>query len=763
MDAIELISQDLFDKVRSRYSKLEMGDENGNVTSDPRKARFFDFDFSIEGNKVGRVSISINERGSLKVFYGQGILDDADSIVQELWFKFLREMRNFAKRRLLRFDTRDITKSNLDKTDFQYLASAGTKEETMSESKMFGSTKSSYLPLEKTRLIIRHNKAVDETQRGARSRNINAMYIENAEGERFKYPFIHLSGAKAMQRHVANGGRPYDECGQAIIGMSEQIAQLTAFKRHVGRHDSMHTEANDIMERAYTKLESLRNQVHNLSKQSHYESWKESYHPTVGSDEEMVMDQATMEDYKAKFTVSTFQEDLTQYFPLLYSIMRESGEVSLDEYVGEAKDDEYCDSCDRPADDCVCDDDTEVKEFSQFLNWADAVTEGRLTDDVVAQLKDITDTGLTLGVDGVSAIEALQGIGIEDNDLFAALEQLAKVNPDADPSPTIGAWLAKFDPEAASQLGLEAPEDTAEPAASGEPGEPEVPANPESDANAYADADAEAYGTMESDEELDEISKTQLRNYSVAKGVIDASKYDKHFTDKQKQQSAHRQSKGDTGVDSMFSMKPKSEGVPSKNTDVADKREKLAKAGATTREIPKGTDFADKKEKLAKASSSGKKGPFHNIGKGLKAFVTGKEEPIDEEPENTGTSLLAIAEMVKSYYDRNTKKFPIGKTGVVTKVRKELGDHAGKLAERLCNELSPDLETEASEDPHKVITDKLSDIERRSKPVDDDAYAQHIERMKQQKQEYLKKNPHSIYKAEDNAFEDILRLSGLKK
>ena len=650
MNAIELISQDLFDKVRSRFSNLEMGDENGNVTSDPRQARFFDFNFTVEGSNIGRVSISINERGSLKVFYSQGILEDTESFVKDKWFDFLREMRNFSKRRLLRFDTRDITKSNLDKTDFQYLAKTGSKEETMSESKMFGSSKSSYLPLEKTRLIIRHNKAVDETQRGARSRNINALYVENAEGERFKYPFIHLAGAKAMQRHVANGGRPYDECGQAIIKMSEQIAQLNAFKRHVGHHDSMHTEANEIMERACMKLESLRGQVHALSKQSHYESWKESYAP-MG--DEMVMDQATMEDYKAKFTVSTFQEDLTQYFPLLYSIMKETGEVDLEEYVGEGKEEEYCDSCDRPADDCECDE-TEVKEFAQYENWVNTVVEGRLTDDEIANLKDLLSTELTLGVDGVNAIESLQGIGIDDEELADALAELAKVNPEADPKPTIGAWLEKFDPEAAHALGLEHEEAT--------------PENPEADADAYADADAAAYGQMES--------------------------------------------------------------MP-KNTDIADKREKLAKAGATTREIPKGTDYADKKEKLAKASNYGKKGPFHNIGKGLKAFVTGKEEPIDE---TQGVSMLEIAEMVKSFYDRETKKFPLGKTGVVTKVRKELGDHAAALAERLVNHLEVETYdvTGAGSDMAVEPNDSISPV-------------------------------HGEDTREVEAFEDIMRLAGLKK
>ena len=128
MKPIDIIAQDLFDKVRSRFTNLQMGNEDGSVTADPTEARFFDFDFTIEGNNLGRVSISINETGNLKVFYSQGIMENADSITQSLWYDFLKEMRFFAKRRLLRFDTRDITKGNLDKTDFQYLAQNGNKD-----------------------------------------------------------------------------------------------------------------------------------------------------------------------------------------------------------------------------------------------------------------------------------------------------------------------------------------------------------------------------------------------------------------------------------------------------------------------------------------------------------------------------------------------------------------------------------------------------------------------------------------------------------
>lgn len=441
MKPINFIAQDIFDKVRSRFDNLEMGDETGSVTSSPAEARFFDFDFAIEGNKLGRVSISINEIGSLKIFYGQGILDDADRIIQTMWYDFLKEMRRFAKRRLLRFDTRDITKRNLNKSDFKYLASTGTKEETMKESAMYGSSKSSYLPLEKTRLIIRHSKAVDEMQRGSRSRNINSIYIENQDGERFKCPYNHLAGAKALQRHVANGGRPHDNLGAEIIKMSEQISQLSAFKRKVGKHDTMNAGANDILAKTDMKLEALRHQINSLSKQKNYQAWKESLMSNRG--QVSVMDQATMEDYKSKFTINSYNEDLSQYFPLLYSVMQEASLVDLEEHVKE----ESVETQDE-----ITENEESISELAQFEEWADAIAEGRLTRDIITDLKSLMDGDLTLGKDAISAVEALQGIGIDDMDLNNALMAVSKINPESDPKLIIASWLEKYDPAAFSQL-----------------------------------------------------------------------------------------------------------------------------------------------------------------------------------------------------------------------------------------------------------------------------------------------------------------------
>jgi len=85
-----------------------------------------------------------------------------------------------------------------------------THRTAVSESR--NTSKTSYHPLGETRIIIRHSKAVVEEKPGARSRNINDIFIEH-QGERFRYPHKHLMGARAMALHVDQGGKPWDETG----------------------------------------------------------------------------------------------------------------------------------------------------------------------------------------------------------------------------------------------------------------------------------------------------------------------------------------------------------------------------------------------------------------------------------------------------------------------------------------------------------------------------------------------------------------------
>ena len=428
MDAIKIISQDLFDKIRSRFSNLEMGDDAGGVTIDPSNAYYFDFDFVIEGSNLGRVSISLGDLGSLKVYYSQGITENQDDPVKKQWYSFLREMRFFAMRRKLRFDTRDITKTNLDKNDFQHLAATqGPKEEldmntmnetkrglqegrdviatgtpdaiklkikelglgtarrestgsggeaifvfrnpnyyvsqgqdgawvlvqtntesdqqgvaegehTMNESRWSekSSRKTSRAVQGKTEVIVRHESAVDETYAGARSqrKNIKAIFIQNSDGERWKCPLNYPALGFAMAQHVDHGGVPHDPAGKAIIDMGEQIGKLNDFHRKINS-STLNLDAHSITERAMAHLAELKNRMGMLSKRHHYQQWiSEFQEPQDAAVTEL--DAVTMEDYKSKFTQTSFQEELSGYFPLLHRIMGEANTVDLEDFVKES-------------------------------------------------------------------------------------------------------------------------------------------------------------------------------------------------------------------------------------------------------------------------------------------------------------------------------------------------------------------------------------------------------------------------------------------
>jgi hypothetical protein len=462
MQAIQIISQDLFDKIRSRFSNLEMGDESGAVTIDPAFARFFDFDFVVEGNNLGRVSISLNELGSLKVYYSQGITENQDDPAKQSWYKFLKEMRFFAMRRLLRFDTRDISKTNLDKNDFQHLAATQAPKEPEMPEQMNESMwnhkstkKTSRAVKGTTEVIVRHSRAVDEMYPGARSqrKNIKAIFIQNKDGERFKYPFIHPAGAFAMAQHVDHGGVPHDPAGKAIIKMSEQIAQLQEFQRKVNR-STLHDDATGITERAIGRLQELKAQVEALGKRHHYEAWAGTVGETAG-DDIMELDAVTMEQYKQAFTQTSFQEELAGYFPLLHTIMSEANTVDLEDYVGEGEE-EYCDACDRPAKECVCDDTVKENSFDTFEQWAEAVEQGKLADDEVDALKQaITDTKeLQLGPDGQTAFQFFSQFGLDDDELESKFKAAAELDPKTDPMEVFQLWAQENYPEILVALGV---------------------------------------------------------------------------------------------------------------------------------------------------------------------------------------------------------------------------------------------------------------------------------------------------------------------
>ena len=448
-DNLKSISTDLFYKVRSRFSGLKLGTNLGEVTINPEEAAFFDFDY-MEGEKpLGHVSISLAEPGSMKVYYSTGISENMDTIQKGGWYDFLKSLREFAKRRLMNFDTRDIAKDNLDKRDFAFLSqySKPAIGESVMKEGMYGTSKTSYQKLNDTKLIIKHSHALPEEMKpGARSRNISALFVENQDGERFKYPFIHLAGARAMQRHVANGGVPYDDIGQHIVKMSEQIAQLKSFGNYVVRNDLLNSDTNNIVERSTQALQQTREAIQRLAKQSYYEQFRETFQ-TEQADE---IPQDVIEDLTNKFTVKNFKEDIASVFPVLYKLMKENDTIKYDDIVAMTTTDEKVEE-QLPQ--------TSESDFDQFESWVMNLGEDSALTSVdpeerkmaVEKLNGMIEHAFPAGTDGINAIQALKGI-IDDPMLARQIREASVEDANTDVRPLIYQWAEAHATEALSEL-----------------------------------------------------------------------------------------------------------------------------------------------------------------------------------------------------------------------------------------------------------------------------------------------------------------------
>lgn len=710
----DIIAQDLFYKIRSRFPKMEMGDENGAPTFEATKGRFFDFDAIFEGVNLGTVSISINEPGSLKIYFNRNILEDADSIVSGTWYSFLKEMRKFAMKRLMSFDTRDIAKTNLDKRDYGYLAK---KESVMSESIMKGTSRTSYKPLDKTRLIIRHSKSVDESIPGARSRNIESLFIENAQGERFKYPFPHKAGAEAMQRHVANGGVPHDPIGQKIIEMSEDIAKLSSFKRYVTREDLMNTGTNDIVDRANQKLQSLKETIQKLARQHHYEEFKKNC--AMGAGDSPLIDEVTMEEYKDKFTVKSFKEDIADVFPLLYRIMQETSDIDLDSI---AQVEETFGEIDL---------DTVVYESpeTQFESWASTLVETQLTPEELSKLQELVSEHFPVGINGENVSSTLQSLGINiSEEVKVKLATLAETDgPDADAKGVVVEYLSQYEPEILSAIGGDASFN--------------MPVQ-ESGGGYYYEKLADELFQMNpnlnasgrADEVLNAAYPLIVRDMGSKKRANHLLNYDEDFPSdfvtayaelQRSQQGTEAGSEIQEGSDMDQTPEEKRHAMEYLNKvarairagevqpeeveqeffntlpmlGVSDEKTYAAwdritgEAKPTARPAMSDADI-DAELRGVKGGDDDEDSTFLNKLRGqaksgsISADNTGFGSEVDEEAAAPKTSSKQIAEFILGFYDRETGNFPLGETGVAIKVTKEFGDQAGELAKRLIEKLS---------------------------------------------------------------------------
>ena len=87
MKNLDLISEELFNKIRGRFPSVTIGDAQGNVTNVPKDARYFDFDYKEGDESLGKVSISLTD-DAVEVMYADNFVGEQDELTQAGWYDF---------------------------------------------------------------------------------------------------------------------------------------------------------------------------------------------------------------------------------------------------------------------------------------------------------------------------------------------------------------------------------------------------------------------------------------------------------------------------------------------------------------------------------------------------------------------------------------------------------------------------------------------------------------------------------------------------
>ena len=368
----------------ARTGKPPLNDQGA---PDPEAADMFTFDWVADsGKNYGTVVCLLGADNNFEVYFGDNLGRGMEFDDKADWYQFLDQLRNFAKRNLLRYDLQ-----NLRRLKYTMAGMAAIKEGLFEG--YYGNKKISYAgePTQ-ARLRIKHNRTLGEND--ARFRYVESLFIETAEGEVFKMPFKKLAGGRAMLEHVRHGGTPYDARGQHIVEIVEQINVLSQFRRaHQGR--VFEGAAGELVAETTEYLNRLRHNLKAVSNDRGYTQYFESWSPADVSESDLIV-----EDLKSLFVETRIDPRIEQALPMLARIQKEA---------------------------------QAMKEAEIFESWANRIVEGTWalpeTPEQQDELKMLMSQPLVAGADGMNATEQLYGL-VGDDELFDIIGEIA-VDPDA--------------------------------------------------------------------------------------------------------------------------------------------------------------------------------------------------------------------------------------------------------------------------------------------------------------------------------------------
>lgn len=384
-------------------------DSDGQTIPVPNDAEVFKFTFKQDGKDIGPAWVTIDGNQELRVYYDDKLSDLAESSssdeFDDSWTGFLKQLKMFAKRRQLGFDTENQDHLSSDMAQRSYMK----KKENISEGYYPMGKNASYNDsIPTVKIVLQHTRQIQEGEQ--RYRNIARIFLENAQGERILAPTTRPGIAQVYARHLAEGGVPNDDRWNHIKGLCEEYSKMAGFVRAV-RGNQFNESAQRLVEAGLNHYQSLRESLGKLRGHRGYNAYFESWTPTLMEDD---TDNNTLNEL---FVQETLDPRIESVMPILSKLSKNLGEM---------------------------------KEVNELAEWVDSLTEapgaetlahnqstaeknlkafGLAEEEVDEGLTDIAKkVGSTIAKKvGSAGKKALDVIAPDDEELLKQLQQRAGV------------------------------------------------------------------------------------------------------------------------------------------------------------------------------------------------------------------------------------------------------------------------------------------------------------------------------------------------
>jgi len=265
------------------------------------------------------------------------------------------------------------------------------------------------------KIKIQHSKNMEEGMQ--RFRNVEKIYLENVDGERFLLNTKKPGIARIYARHIAEGGKVNDDRWNHINNLVEEYTNMAGFVRAT-RNGQFNESTQVLVSEGVEHYLKIRESLQKLAGKRGYNTYFENWSPTLNED--MGIGQP---DLAEMFMSSSIDPRIERAMPVLMRIHKVSGKLD---------------------------------EVAELEEWTESIISEKLKPHGKIEINDLASQfaeEIPVGDDGLNAKNVLSKYNLENEDLFDELDELAETDVDADARDVILSWVLRTEDHDLHDLG----------------------------------------------------------------------------------------------------------------------------------------------------------------------------------------------------------------------------------------------------------------------------------------------------------------------